>query len=139
MSILFPFELMLVGDFKMNYLEIIKLIAETITAISAAIVVLIHLFKIIPKSIKLFFSKTIPLFIKGTKNIDGKYVRGFKAIHVHKSNQETMQQIIQAISPEYETEEILVLNKTAQVKTSNAWACHHICSFYFSEFCFCQY
>ncbi len=95
----------------MNYLEIIKLIAETITAISAAIVVLIHLFKIIPKSIKLFFSKTIPLFIKGTKNIDGKYVRGFKAIHVHKSNQETMQQIIQAISPEYETEEILVLNK----------------------------
>ena len=36
---------MLVGDFKMNYLEIIKLIAETITAISAAIVVLIHLFK----------------------------------------------------------------------------------------------
>lgn len=111
MSILFPFELMLVGDFKMNYLEIIKLIAETITAISAAIVVLIHLFKIIPKSIKLFFSKTIPLFIKGTKNIDGKYVRGFKAIHVHKSNQETMQQIIQAISPEYETEEILVLNK----------------------------
>ena len=111
MSILFPFELMLVGDFKMNYLEIIKLIAETITASSAAIVVLIHLFKIIPKSIKLFFSKTIPLFIKGTKNIDGKYVRGFKAIHVHKSNQETMQQIIQAISPEYETEEILVLNK----------------------------
>ena len=111
MSILFPFELMLVGDFKMNYLEIIKLIAETITAISAAIVVLIHLFKIIPKSIKLFFSKTIPLFIKGTKNIDGKYVWGFKAIHVHKSNQETMQQIIQAISPEYETEEILVLNK----------------------------
>lgn len=111
LSILFPFELMLVGDFKMNYLEIIKLIAETITAISAAIVVLIHLFKIIPKSIKLFFSKTIPLFIKGTKNIDGKYVRGFKAIHVHKSNQETMQQIIQAISPEYETEEILVLNK----------------------------
>ena len=106
LSILFPFELMLVGDFKMNYLEIIKLIAETITAISAAIVVLIHLFKIIPKSIKLFFSKTIPLFIKGTKNIDGKYVRGFKAIHVHKSNQETMQQIIQAISPEYETEEI---------------------------------
>lgn len=95
----------------MNYLEIIKLIAETITAISAAIVVLIHLFKIIPKSIKLFFSKTIPLFIKGTKNIDGKYVRGFKAIHVHKSNQETMQQIFQAISPEYETEEILVLNK----------------------------
>lgn len=111
LSILFPFELMLVGDFKMNYLEIIKLIAETITAISATIVVLIHLFKIIPKSIKLFFSKTIPLFIKGTKNIDGKYVRGFKAIHVHKSNQETMQQIIQAISPEYETEEILVLNK----------------------------
>lgn len=111
LSILFPFELMLVGDFKMNYLEIIKLIAETITAISAAIVVLIHLFKIIPKSIKLFFSKTIPLFIKGTKNIDGKYVRGFKAIHVHKSNQETMQQIIQAISPKYETEEILVLNK----------------------------
>lgn len=111
MSIWFPFELMLVGDFKMNYLEIIKLIAETITAISAAIVVLIHLFKIIPKSIKLFFSKTIPLFIKGTKNKDGKYVRGFKAIHVHKSNQETMQQIIQAISPEYETEEILVLNK----------------------------
>ena len=110
LSILFPFELMLVGDFKMNYLEIIKLIAETITAISAAIVVLIHLFKIIPKSIKLFFSKTIPLFIKGTKNIDGKYVRGFKAIHVHRSNQETMQQIIQAISPEYETEEILVLN-----------------------------
>lgn len=38
-------------------------------------------------------------------------MRGFKAIHVHKSNQETMQQIIQAISPEYETEEILVLNK----------------------------
>lgn len=111
LSILFPFELMLVGDFKMNYLEIIKLIAETITAISAAIVVLIHLFKIIPKSIKLFFSKTIPLFIKETKNIDGKYVRGFKAIHVHRSNQETMQQIIQAISPEYETEEILVLNK----------------------------
>ena len=38
-------------------------------------------------------------------------MRGFKAIHVHKSNQKTMQQIIQAISPEYETEEILVLNK----------------------------
>ena len=48
----------------MKYIEFLKLIAETVTAISAAIVVLIHLFKIIPKSIKVLFSKTIPLFIK---------------------------------------------------------------------------
>lgn len=95
----------------MKYIEFLKLIAETVTAISAAIVVLIHLFKIIPKSIKVLFSKTIPLFIKGTENIEGKHVWGFKAIRIYKSNQETIQQIVKAISPEYETEDILVLNK----------------------------
>lgn len=100
----------------MNYIEILKLIAETITAISAAFIVLIHLFNILPKNIKCFFSKTIPLFIKGTKNTEGKHVRGFKAIRIHKANQETTQQIINAISPEYKTEEILVLNKKELMK-----------------------
>lgn len=100
----------------MEYIEFIKLIAETVTAISAAIVVLIHLFKIIPKSIKVFVSKTIPLFIKGTENIEGKHVRGFKAIRIHKSNQETIQQIVNAISEKCETEEILVLNKKELLK-----------------------
>ena len=100
----------------MKCIEIIKLIAETVTAISAAIVVLIHLFRIIPKSIKLFFSKTLPLFIKGTKDTEGKHVRGFKAIRIHITNQETTQQIINAIAPEYDTEEMLILNKKEFIK-----------------------
>ena len=103
----------------MNYIEILKLIAETITAISAAFIVLIHLFNIIPKNIKCFFSKTLPLFMKGTKDTEGKHVRGFKAIRIQKTNQETTRQIINAIAPEYETEEILILNKKELMKIIN--------------------
>ncbi len=49
----------------MGFILTAKEISELVTSISAAIIVLIQAFKIIPKPIKNFFVKTIPVFFCG--------------------------------------------------------------------------
>ncbi|GEM_PF-7030319 len=94
-----------------NFFETVKLIAETITAVSAAIILFIHLLKLLPERVKSFFIKTLPVFIKGVKTDCGKKVRFFKAICIQKEQQGTFARIVSSVSPDFGTEEILVLNK----------------------------
>lgn len=98
----------------MEILEFIKLIFEIITTFSAACVIIVHLFE--KKTVKRFFSKTLPLFFRGTTTLENKKVRGFRALKADKEQYERTQNIIKAIAPNYNDEELLVLNKEALFK-----------------------
>lgn len=96
----------------METISVLKFIAETITAISTAFVVIFHLCKVIPQPVKNFFGKTMPLFFNGTIKSDGKKVRFFKALRINTEQQKQQKNIIQTLTSNLKTEEILVLNKT---------------------------
>lgn len=96
----------------MNIISAIKEVAELVTAISAAIIVLIHAFKIIPKPIKNFLMKTIPVFFCGVTTDTKKKVRYFKALKLRKEQQEQLKAMLNVLAPDFETEEYLVLNKS---------------------------
>ena len=91
----------------MIFLENFKTVCEVITAFSTATIV----FKHIPESMKKFFLKTIPLFFKGTSELNGKKVRFFEAVRIEKENQERLKRIIPIVAPDYKENEYLVLNK----------------------------
>lgn len=93
----------------MEKLEFIKLILEIITSFSTACVVILHLFE--KTLIKKSFIKTLPLFFSGITTLDGKRVRGFKALRADKEQRKRTQDMIKAIAPNYKDEEVLVLNK----------------------------
>lgn len=94
----------------MDIIANVKVIAETITTICAAIIVLKHLVGIIPKPIKIFFSETVPVFFCGIKT-DNKKIRFFKALKVRKEQQRQFQNILKGLCPDCEREEIFILNK----------------------------
>lgn len=100
----------------MDFMDQFKSIAEVITTTATAVVVITHLFKYLFKvcdPIKIFFKITVPLFFKGTKNLEGKKVWGLKALELrHK----TTANILKAVAPDCEMEEVLVLNKKALLK-----------------------
>lgn len=96
----------------MNFIENAKEIAEVVTAISAAIIVLRNAFQIIPKPIKRFFTKTISMFFFGFTNSKGKKVRFFKAIKAEKEQQEQFQMVLKTVSYDFTSEDVLILNKT---------------------------
>lgn len=92
-------------------IEWIKLIAECITAVSAAVIVLQKAIDVLPNWIIRFFEKIkdfLHLFFLGFTEIDGKKIRGFKAI---KANKERIKTIINAVAPNLKTEEVLILNQ----------------------------
>ena len=94
----------------MTVIKTIKFIAECITAISAAIIVLGQVLKIIPKPLQEFFTKVIPVFFCGRKTMDGKKVWFFRAVKAQKEQQAQFQNIFKTLAPDFEMEEVLVLN-----------------------------
>lgn len=102
----------------MTILENIKFIAELITSISAVAIVLKKAIDI-TSCAKRFFVRTkdfLHLFFIGFTEIDGKKIRGFKAI---KADKEQTQAIINAVALNLETEEVLVLNQAELQKILN--------------------
>lgn len=94
----------------MNIITDVKVIAETITAFCAAIIVLKHLFGIVPKPIKIFLTEIIPVFFGGF--YDGKKkIRFFKALKARKEQKRQFQNIFKGLCPDCEQEEIFILNK----------------------------
>ena len=90
----------------------IKEIAEAITAVNTAVLLLIGIFKFLPKSVKTFFSETVPVFFKGIFDLEEKKkVRFFKAVKIKKEQKERQKNIIQVISKDFDSEEVLVVNK----------------------------
>ena len=93
-----------------NVIENIKFIAECVTAISAAIIVLRQALKIVPKSLQEFFTKVIPVFLCGFTTLDGKKAWFFRAVKAQKEYQAQFQNIFKTLAPDFEMEEVLVLN-----------------------------
>jgi hypothetical protein len=91
----------------MIFLEKLKLCAEVITSTTTAIVMIIHLFKLC-NPIKKFLKMTLPSFFKGYTDLNGKKIRFFKGL---KLQRERNMNILKAISPGFEMEDILVLDK----------------------------
>ena len=82
----------------MPFIENLKTIFETITALSTATIVIITLIKHIPKRIKQFFVKSIPLFFKGTIGENGKKIRFFRAVKLEKEKQNKIKRMISIIA-----------------------------------------
>ena len=75
----------------MDIIGKIKLIAETVTAISTAIIVVKHLWERTPKNIKNIL-EYIVVFFHGTKDFTGKkiyFCNAVKAIKEHKEQQQS--------------------------------------------------
>ena len=94
----------------MAFLENITFIAECVTAISAAIIVLRQALKIIPKPLRRFFTKVIPVFLFGFTTLDGKKAWFFRAVKAQKEYQAQFQNIFKTLAPDFEMEDVLVLN-----------------------------
>ena len=99
----------------MNFIciiEILKHIAEAITTIVTAIILITALVKKIPK-LKYFFIEiktNICSFFIGTLMPDGSRVRFFKGF---KEKQNEKEAILKAIAPDCKMEDVLVLDKNA--------------------------
>jgi len=107
----------------MNFLEQVKCIAELITTISTAFIVLKQATKLC-NPIKNFFKITVPAFFIGYTDINGKKTRFFKGL---KLRRERTTEIIKVISTDVEMEDVLVLNKKALLDIiSNSSAFHTI-------------
>ena len=91
-------------------IENITFIAECVTAISAAIIVLRQALKLFPKSLRRFFTKVIPVFFCGFTTLDGKKAWFFRAVKAQKEYQARFQNIFKTLAPDFEMEEVLVLN-----------------------------
>ncbi len=77
-----------------EFLETVKLIAETVTTLSTAVIVSRHI-------------KTIKVFFLGTYTLDGKKVRFCKAVKEAKKQKERIRNIVNAIAPNREDEYLL--------------------------------
>jgi hypothetical protein len=103
-------KLLQIKELIMNFLEVIKTLAEVITSFAAAFVIIANLLNYCNPVVKRFFKTTVPLFFIGYKNLDGKKTRFFKGL---KLQHEQNAAITKAISQNFEMEEVLVLNKKA--------------------------
>ena len=89
----------------MNIILITKDVAEAITAISTAIIILISIVKLLPSPIKNFFTKIIPTFFCGFTDANGKKSFFFN------SQQEQLRDVLHSLTQDCEFEEFLVLNE----------------------------
>lgn len=94
----------------MSVIENIKFIAECVTAISAAIIVFGQVLKIIQKLIQKFRTSVIPVFFCGFTTATGEKARFFRAVKAQKEQQAQFQNIFKTLAPDFEMEEVLVLN-----------------------------
>ena len=85
--------------------------AEAITAISTAIIVLISIVKLLPSPIKNFFTKIIPTFFCGFTDANGKKSFFFEAVKTRNSQQEQLRNVLHSLTQNCEFEEFLVLNE----------------------------
>jgi len=92
----------------MDIIETFKHIAEAITAIITAIIIIASLFKHIPKL--RYFIISLKYFVHGTLTLDGKRVRCFKGLKEQRNRNKA---ILNGIAPELEMEEYLILDKKA--------------------------
>lgn len=99
----------------MCIVSVLKLIAETVAAISTAAVVIVHFFEKPP--IKRFFTNTVRVFFGGIKTSAGKRIYFFKAIKERNERLERTQAIIKAVAPNLVDDEILVLDKGKLIQT----------------------
>jgi hypothetical protein len=90
-------------------LEYIKFIAEMITSVATAFIVLKELCKRY-NPIKNFIKRIVPAFFIGYTSPNGKKTRFFKGL---KLRHEEHIAIIKALSPDIEMEDVLVLDKKA--------------------------
>lgn len=90
-------------------IENAKLIAETVTAISAAIIVLGQALKFVPKPMREFFTKTVPMFFCGVTTAAGEKLRFIRAVKAYRAQQAQFQNIVKALT-DFETDEVFVLN-----------------------------
>jgi hypothetical protein len=93
-------------------IEVLKHIAEAITAIATAIIIIITLVKKIPK-LKYFFIKirtNIRSFFIGTLLPNGRRVRFFRGL---KEQRNVREAILKTISTDCQMEDVLVLDKNA--------------------------
>lgn len=95
----------------MDIISIIKDIAEAITAISTAIIVLISTVKLLPSPIKNFFTKIIPTFFYGFTDTNGKKSFFFEAVKARNYQQEQLKDVLQSLTRNCKFEEFLVLNE----------------------------
>jgi hypothetical protein len=96
----------------MNFLEVIKTLAEVITSVAAAFVVITNLFHFCSNpTIKKFFNYTIPLFLKGYTNLEGKKTRFFKGLKLQHEEDAIITKAI--LPPDFKMEDVLVLDKKA--------------------------
>jgi hypothetical protein len=93
----------------MIFLEQIKFIAEVITSIATALIIMKQLFKLC-NPIKNFFKITVPAFFIGYTDINGKRTRFFKGLRLRREQNTA---IIKAITTDVEMEDVLVLDKKA--------------------------
>ena len=93
----------------MAVLEEIKLIAELITSIATALIVVKHLGKLC-NPIRNFLKITVPAFFIGHTDINGKKTRFCKGLKLQREKNTI---IINAISTGVEMEDVLVLDKKA--------------------------
>ena len=99
------------GKAVMNIILITKDVAEAITAISTAIIILISIVKLLPSPIKNFFTKIIPTFFCGFTDANGKKSFFFKAVKARNSQQEQLKDVLQSLTRNCKFEEFLVLNE----------------------------
>ena len=96
----------------MNIIDNIKQIAEVITSLATALIIIMALIKKIPK-LKYFLIRVkinICTFFTGTLIPTGQRVRFFKGIKEKRNQNEA---ILKAIAPDYKMEDLLVLDKSA--------------------------
>lgn len=94
----------------MEILSKIKLIAECIAAVDTAFITLLGLFHLI-KPTKRIVNQIIRPFFLGVKSTSGKKVFCFAAIKEQKEQQKQFNDIIDALTKDYEEEDIIILNK----------------------------
>ena len=88
-------------------METVKLVAEVVTAVSAALL----LFEKYCGPVKDFLKRTLPAFLFGCKDLKGKRHMFFSGVKVLKENDSRQHNINQGLLRDVETEEILVLDK----------------------------
>jgi len=91
----------------MNFLEQIKLIAEVITSIAAAFILLKKVCNLY-NPMRIFLKTTVHTFFKGDTDTNGKKTRFFKALN---QKRERENNIKNAILGNVEAEDVLVLDK----------------------------
>lgn len=90
----------------------IKPIVETVTAI----IVLEKMPKAIPKPMREFFTRVVPVFFCGFTTTTGEKLRFSRAVKAYKEQQEQFQNTVKALTADFETDEVFMLNPSELIR-----------------------